>query len=83
MQRIAYLAAALAFALPIAAHSAAALDQKKCADQFKAADLNNDGVIDRSEMGNAQGTIPQSLTNKSRISRKDYMAACGKLAAKR
>ncbi len=83
MQKIPILIAALVFALPIAAHSAVALDQKKCADQFKAADLNNDGVIDRSEMGNARRTIPQSLTNKSRISRKDYVSACGKLAAKR
>jgi hypothetical protein len=83
VREISSLTAALAFALPIAARGAVALNQKKCADQFKTADLNNDGVIDRSEMGNAQTTIPQSLTNKSRISRKDYMSACGKLAAKR
>ncbi|MFZ0853636.1 MAG: hypothetical protein WAO08_31125 [Hyphomicrobiaceae bacterium] len=65
------------------AGSAAAADQKQCADQFKAADLNNDGTIVRSEMGNAAGTMPTSLNNKSRISRKEYMAACAKDATKK
>ena len=63
--------------------SAVAADQKQCADQFKAADINNDGIIVRSEMGNAAGTIPTSLNNKSRISRKEYMAACAKDATKK
>ena len=63
--------------------SAVAADQKQCADQFKAADLNNDGTIVRSEMGNAAGSIPTSLNNKSRISRKEYMAACAKNATKK
>jgi hypothetical protein len=64
------------------AQSALAADQKQCADQFKAADLNNDGVIARSEMGSSPNMIPASLSNKSRISRKEYMAACTKAAAK-
>jgi hypothetical protein len=41
------------------AQGALAADQKQCANQFKAADLNNDGVIVRSEMGSAPNMIPQ------------------------
>jgi hypothetical protein len=65
------------------AQGALAADQKQCADQFKAADLNNDGVIVRSEMGSAPSMIPASLNNKSRVTRKEYMAACAKESAKR
>jgi Ca2+-binding EF-hand superfamily protein len=65
------------------AQSARAADQKQCADQFKAVDLNNDGTIVRSEMGSSPNMIPASLSNKSRITRKDYMAACTKVAAKK
>jgi hypothetical protein len=62
---------------------ALAADQKQCADQFKAADLNNDGVIVKSEMGSSPSMIPASLSNKARISRKEYMAACTKEAPKK
>ena len=65
------------------AQGALAADQKQCADQFKAADLNNDGVIVKSEMGSSPSMIPASLNNKARISRKEYMAACTKEAAKK
>jgi hypothetical protein len=66
-----------------AAQGALAADQKQCADQFKAADLNNDGVIVRSEMGSSPSMMPASLNNKARIRRKEYMAACTKEAAKK
>jgi hypothetical protein len=74
----------LVCALPllIAVQSASALDQKKCTEQFKAADLNNDGTLSRSEMGSAaKGMIPASLNNQNRISRKEYMSACAKVSA--
>jgi Ca2+-binding EF-hand superfamily protein len=67
------LAAALLFVLP-----AQAADQKQCADQFKAADLNNDGVLSRTEIGNAQQALPSSLANKERVTRKEFMAVCSK-----
>jgi hypothetical protein len=76
MRTTAYLlVAAFALAVP-----AVAADQKQCADQFKAADLNNDGALSRSEMGNAKQTMPGSLNNKSRVSRKQYLSACSKVA---
>jgi len=65
------------------AQGALAADQKQCAGQFKAADLNNDGVIVRSEMGSAPSMIPAALNNKSRISRKESMAACTKEGPKK
>lgn len=52
------LPAVLLFALP-----AQAADQKQCADQLKAADLNNDGVLSRTEIGNARQSLPSSLAN--------------------
>jgi hypothetical protein len=52
------------------AQGALAADQKQCADQFKAADLSNDAVIVKSEMGSSPSLIPVSLNNKARISRK-------------
>ena len=66
-----------------AAQGALAADQKRCAEQFRAADLNNDGMIVSSEMGSAPNMIPASQNNKSRISRKEYMAACTKEGAKK
>ena len=67
----------------VSAQGALAADQKQCADQFKAVDLNNDGVIVSSEMGSAPNMIPASMHNKSRISRKEYMAACAKEGLKK
>ena len=76
------LAAAL-FASPGLAQDAkpVAADQKRCADQFKAADLNNDGVLDRTEIGNAKETLPSSLANKDRVTRTEFMAVCSKNAS--
>lgn len=82
MSKITILIASIVLA-SLSVQSALAADQKQCADQFKAADLNNDGVIVRSEMGSSPNMIPASISNKSRITRKEYMAACTKLAAKK
>ena len=51
------------------------------ADQFKAADLNNDGVLDRMEIGNAKQGLPASLANKDRVTRTEFMAVCSKHAS--
>jgi hypothetical protein len=68
------------FALPALAQNTkpVAADQKQCTDQFKAADINNDGVLDRTEIGNAKQTLPASLSNKDRVTRTEFMAVCSK-----
>ena len=78
------LAVGTLFALPANAQNAQriAADQKQCADQFKAADLDNDGVLSRTEIGNAKQTLPASLANKDRITREEFMAVCSKGASK-
>jgi Ca2+-binding EF-hand superfamily protein len=72
------------FALPANAQNTqrTTADQKQCSDQFKAADLNNDGVLSRTEIGNAKQTLPSSLANQDRITRKQFMAVCSKGASK-
>jgi hypothetical protein len=74
--------AATLLALPAAAQDRdrAAAAQKQCDDQFKAADLNNDGVLSRTELGNAKQALPAALANKSRLTRKEFMDACSKNA---
>jgi hypothetical protein len=84
MPKMTYLLlAAAVVAVPAAARDAksVAADQKQCADQFKAADLNNDGVLSRTEIGNAKQKLPTSLANRDRVARKDFMAVCGKSAS--
>ena len=63
-------------------HPAHTRRPKACSDQFKAADLNNDGVLSRTEIGNAKQTLPSSLANQDRITRKQFMAVCSKGASK-
>ena len=63
------------------AQGAGAADQKQCADQFKAADINNDGVLSSTEIGNAKQTLPASLANKKRVTRKEFMSVCAKNAS--
>jgi hypothetical protein len=63
------------------AQGAGAADQKQCADQFKAADINNDGVLSSTEIGNAKQTLPASLANKKRVTRKEFMSVCAKTAS--
>jgi len=60
----------------IAASPAYAADQATCADQFKAADLNNDGMLSSSEIGNAKDKVPAAIAGKDRVNRTDFMAAC-------
>jgi hypothetical protein len=62
-----------AFLVATASHAA---DQATCADQFKAADLNNDGMLSSTEIGNAKNKLPASIASKDRVSRTDFMAAC-------
>jgi hypothetical protein len=75
-----YLAAALG---PLSAHAqgGAPIDERQCADQFKAADLNNDAVLSGSEIGNFKQKLPASLSGKDRVTRAEFMAACGKKAS--
>jgi hypothetical protein len=70
MLKMTYLLLAAAIvALPAVAQDAkrTAADQKQCADQFKAADLNNDGVLSRTEIGNAKQRLPSSIATRDRI----------------
>ena len=62
--------------LLMAASPSYAADQSTCADQFKAADLNNDGMLSSSEIGNAKRKVPAGIAGKDRVSRTDFMAAC-------
>jgi hypothetical protein len=75
------LLAATLLALPANAQTAAPTDEKQCADQFKAADINNDGVLSSSEIGNAQHNLPASIASKDSVTRSDFMAVCGKKAS--
>jgi Ca2+-binding EF-hand superfamily protein len=83
LKTMSLLLAATMFALPAIAQSAkpAAANQKQCADQFKAADINNDGMLSRTEIGNAQQTLPASLANKDRVTRSEFMTVCSKSAS--
>src|SRR5262245_36840886 len=77
-----FLIAGTLFALPaIAQTRQPAAGQKQCADQFKAADLNNDGVLSSSEIGNAKQTVPAAVANKDRVTQTEFMVACSKGAS--
>jgi hypothetical protein len=39
-------------------------------------------VLSRTEIGNAKQTLPSSLANQDRITRKQFMAVCSKGASK-
>ena len=67
--------------VPAGAQTKAPIDEKQCADQFKAADINNDGVLTTAEIGTFKQTLPTSVANKERVSRADFMAVCGKKAS--
>jgi hypothetical protein len=74
----------LAIAAALAASPAYALsasDEKQCADQFKAADLDNSGELSSSEIGNARQQLPASMAMKDRVTRGEFMAVCGKKAS--
>jgi hypothetical protein len=58
-----------------------AIDEKQCWEQFKAADLDNDGVLRASEIGSFKENLPASLANKDKVTRAEFMAVCGKKAS--
>jgi Ca2+-binding EF-hand superfamily protein len=66
---------------PLQAQNAKPIDEKQCADQFKAADLDNDGVLSASEIGSFKQSLPASLANKDKVTRAEFMAVCGKKAS--
>jgi Ca2+-binding EF-hand superfamily protein len=82
LKTISLVLTAALFVLPAFAQNTkpVAADQKQCDDQFKAADINNDGVLDRTEIGSAKQTLPASLSNKDRVTRTEFMAVCPKNA---
>jgi len=55
-----------------------ATSESECADRFKAADINNDGVLTRTEIPSAQ-QMPPALAKESLVSRQEFMAACAKM----
>jgi hypothetical protein len=63
------------------AQGATPTDEKQCADQFKAADLDNNAVLSRSEIGSFKQNLPASLVNKEQVTRAEFMAVCGKKAS--
>ena len=58
---------------------AAAASESECADKFKAADINNDGVLTITEIPKAQQMPPALAKEKSLVSRHEFMAACAKM----
>jgi hypothetical protein len=62
--------------LLLVASPASAADEATCADQFKGADLNNDGALSSTEIGNAKDKVPAGISGRDRVSRIDFMAAC-------
>jgi hypothetical protein len=81
MLRFAYLLLAIAaVAAPASVRGAdrMAADGKGCEERFIAADLDNDGALSASEIGNAQSSVPSSLAGKERVTRAEFMAACTK-----
>ena len=82
MLRTRYLVVAITMiALPAAAQSGKPMNQNQCEDQFKAADINNHGLLSSTEIGNAKRSLPTSIANKDRVSKADFMAICGKRAS--
>jgi hypothetical protein len=77
------LLVAASFASPTLAQSTkpAAADQQRCADQFKAADIDNNGVLSRTEIGNAKQTLPASVADKNQVTRAEFMTLCSKSAS--
>lgn len=71
----------LLLALGMLALPVAAADQKQCEDRFKAANIDNDGALSRTEIGNAKQSMPSSLANKDRVTREEFMAACTRSAS--
>ena len=71
---------AVVASFPLLAQNATPIDEKQCREQFRAADLDNDGVLTASEIGSFKQKLPASLANKE-VTRAEFMAVCGKKAA--
>jgi hypothetical protein len=80
---ICLLAVAAACTVPAVAQGSkqTATDKKQCEDQFKAVDIDNNGELSSTEIGNAKPALPASLTNKDRVTRSEFMGVCGKRAS--
>jgi hypothetical protein len=72
---------AFLLASPAAAQDKTPINENQCAEQFKKADVDNDGVLSAAEIGTFKQSLPASLANKDRVSRADFMALCGKRAS--
>jgi hypothetical protein len=75
------LLVAVSTSFPLQAQSVTPIDEKQCAEQFNAADLDNDGVLSASEIGSFKQNLPASLANKDKVTRAEFMAVCGKKAS--
>ena len=71
------IAATLCTAFAVVAQGNMA-SESECADRFKAADLNKDGVLTVTEIPKAQH-VPPSLAKGPLITSGEYVAACTKL----
>jgi hypothetical protein len=58
---------------------APAASASECADKFKAADINKDGVLTVTEIPKVQQIPPALAKNPSLVGRQEFMAACGKM----
>ena len=64
--------------LPVVAQEQKASSDSECADRFKAADRNNDGVLTITEIPNFK-EMPPSLAKESLVSRHQFIATCAKM----
>jgi hypothetical protein len=51
--------------------------QADCQANWKTADRNNDGRLDKAEIAAAKAAIPTTLASRTSISQTDFMRACG------
>jgi hypothetical protein len=58
------------------APSAAAKTRAQCDADWKMADKNNDGKLDKAEMDAAKSMVPVSLTSSATVSMQEFVAAC-------
>jgi hypothetical protein len=70
------VAATVSFPLP--AQNATPIDEKQCWEQFRDADLDNDGVLRASKIGSFKENLSASLANKDKVARAEFMAVCAK-----
>src|SRR5262245_7361504 len=53
-----------------------ARNDAECLAQFREADENGDGFLNRAEVSESRSLIPTQLSNQDRISRQDFLSAC-------